>query len=383
MYDTSAILEISRWGYVNLPGILFEYSKELDIDIEDIGILGAIFYAYQRSKPLYQTGIEMGKILQCCPCLSRQKLSRKLGKMEKLGIIKVQEAGANAASKQVHLEPLLEKLGACIQRDHPRLPAQNEQSGAEVQHLLEQYEKKIEQLELQLDQQLEQGRQLPLVTNSSSFKKVADFIAKKTGNLMSMNMTTELRRWLDEMAFTPEFLLCMLELCFERNINNPREISRIAADMKKFSIANVEGLEAYFHTYVDNEKNQAIRTRQFDPEIIEFGNYTGIDMNAEARKTVYCKWRYDWGFSHALIMKAGEIMCQRTKNGGLEYIDSVLNDWMTKEVRRVEDAEKEIREFKLRKKQTTKESKGGSSKPSSPEYEIYVPPALEEIDSKV
>lgn len=379
MYDTSAILEISRWGYVNLPGILFEYSKELDIDIEDIGILGAVFYAYQQSKPLYLTGVETGKILQSCPCLSRQKLSRKLGKMEKMGIIRMIGNGSGTANKQVHLEPLLEKLEECIRRDHPHLPAQQEQQNMQMQNLLAQYEKKIEQLELQLDQ----GSQPPTVRNSNSFKKVADFIAKKTGNLMSMTMTTELRRWLDEMVLTPEFLLCMLELCFERNINNPREISRIASDMKKFSINNVEGMEAYFHNYVDNEKNQAIRSRQFDPDMIEFGNFTGIDMNAEARKRVYYKWRYDWGFSHALIMKAGEIMCQRTKNGGLEYIDSVLNDWMSKEVRRVEDAEKEMRDFKLKKKKNAEAGKSNTVKPASPEYEIYVPPVLEEIDSKV
>ena len=73
-------------------------------------------------------------------------------------------------------------------------------------------------------------------------------------------------------------------------------------------------------------------------------------MNAEARKKVYYKWRYDWGFTHNMIMKAGELMCQRTKNGGMEYIDSVLNNWMTKEIRSLPDVEKEIAAFKNRPK---------------------------------
>jgi len=116
---------------------------------------------------------------------------------------------------------------------------------------------------------------------------------------------------------------------------------------------------------------------------MEFGQFTGVDMNAEARKNVYYKWRYDWGFSHNMIMKAGEIMCQRTKNGGLEYIDSVLNNWMTKEIRSPEDAEREIKEFKAKKvEQSTDKNK--AFKPEKIEYELYVPPStLEELKSKV
>lgn len=104
-----------------------------------------------------------------------------------------------------------------------------------------------------------------------------------------------------------------------------------------------------------------IPVNQFDPDVMEFGKFTGIDMNAEARRNMYYKWRYDWGFSHAMIMKAGEIMCQRTKNGGLEYIDSVLHNWMSKEIRLPEDADRELKEYKSRQKSdkpTPKKSKG-------------------------
>jgi DNA replication protein DnaD len=79
-----------------------------------------------------------------------------------------------------------------------------------------------------------------------------------------------------------------------------------------------------------------------------------------------------------MIMKAGEVMCQRTRNGGLEYIDSVLKNWMAKEIRLVEDAEKEIEDFKNRTKKdktTTGSAKKQTAKQSSGEYEIYIPPA--------
>ena len=238
---------------------------------------------------------------------------------------------------------------------------------------------KIEQLELALEE--EKNRSIPdlLSQSDGNFKKVADFISKKTGNLMSLKMANELKRWLEELAMKPDFLLCMLEMCFERNIYNPRHISRIAKDLNEYSISSVEGLENYFKKFVDDKSAGKLPQNQFDPDVMEFGKFTGIDMNAEARKNIYHKWRYDWGFSHLMIMKAGEIMCQRTKNGGLEYIDSVLYNWMTKEIRLPEDADREIKEHKKR----TKTDKPTYKKPTeTTDYEIYVSPArLEELKS--
>jgi DNA replication protein DnaD len=199
-------------------------------------------------------------------------------------------------------------------------------------------------------------------------------------------LENELQKWLDDLDFTPEFLLCILELTFERGINNPRDITRIARDLKEYSVNSVEGLEAYFSKYVDTNKNSNLLINQFDPDIAEFGSYTGIDMSAEARKKVYYKWRYDWRFSHQMIMKAGEIMCQRTKNGGLEYMDSVLNNWMSKEIRSVNEAEKEILDFKNRNKNAKTTMINGnksSSLNAAKDYEMYVPPELlEELKSK-
>lgn len=378
MFFNSSSVEALRWGSVSIPGVLFNYAKELDLDMEDIGIIATILYAFERSKPLYQTGIKVGQVLHACSSLSNQKLSRRLTRLSKMEIIKVSDKKP-FTEKDIYIEPLFAKIEALIIRDHSMLANEKEESLAPKDYvsIIESYENKIQQLELQLEEQAKSS-EIELVTvGDEKYVKVADFIAKKTGNLMSVKMANELKKWLDELALAPEFLLCMLELCFERKIYNPRDISRIARDLKEYSINSVEGLEMYFKKYVDNEKQSAIRARQFDPDIIEFGNFTGIDMSAEARKKVYYKWRYDWGFTHSMIMKAGEVMCQRTKNGGLEYIDSVLNDWLSKEIRQVEQAEKEVRDFTNRKKQdkqiTTSSSR--KTKIDTSEYEIYVPPA--------
>jgi DNA replication protein DnaD len=384
MPDNYVSLEIYRWGFAHLPGAVFYYGKELELSLEDIGFITALFYAYENSKPLFRTGIQAGQIMICCPTLNTQKISRKINRLGKLGLIEIEDGKSKSfADKTIYLEPLIYRLQQLIIRDHP-LHLYNREKDS-----LEKYQQKIVQLELALEEQKnkhlnEENHKKISADESPSFKIVADFIAKKSGNLLSVKMEHELQKWLDDLEFTPEFLLCMLEMTFERSIHNPRDITRIAKDLKEYSVNTVEGLETYFSKYVDTNKSN--HTSHFDPDIAEFGNYTGIDMSADARKKMYNKWRYDWRFSHNMIMKAGEIMCQRTKNGGLEYIDSVLHNWMSKEIRSVDDAEKEIINFKKRNKNAKTVMLNSNKSPginAANDYEIYVPPeVLEELKSK-
>ncbi len=381
-------LEIFRWGYAHLPGAMFFYADELNLDLEDIGILAAIFNAFENSKPIHQLGVSTGQILHSCTTLTSQKLSRKLLKLAQSEIIELVEGKTKAfTEKIVSLDPLMFKLEKLVRRDHPEilttLPAVADNTG-KYDKLLEDYKARIEELEQKLGAEKPKKTQTYLTPADLNYKRVADFIAKKTGNLLSVKMENELGKWLGEFGFTPEFLLCMLELAFERKLTNPRDITKIARDLKTYSINNLDGLEVYFRNYVDQDKNAA--RSQFDPDAAEFGNFTGLDMSAEARRKVYHKWRYDWGFSHQMIMKAGELMCQRTKNGGMEYIDSILNNWMTKEIRSLSDVEKEVAAFKNRAKSSkaiTPVLKNSSGK-SNPEYEFYVPPeVLADLKRKV
>ncbi len=381
MNKNSAALEIFRWGNANVPGVIFWYANELDLNMEDIGILSAIYYAFQRSKPLNQTGINIGQVLQVCPTLTKSKFSRQISRLEKLGIIKVEDKNRNFNDREIFLEPIMEKLCRLVTRDHDQLTeqkplARNEKSS-------ELLNSRIEQLELQLEEERRKTMYVDFNhSNDKNYKKVADFIAKKTGNLLSLKMSHELKKWLDEMKYTPEFLLCMLELCFERNIDNPKSITRIVTDLKEYSINTVEGLNLYFKKYVDSDLNHN-NLAQFDPEVMEFGNYTGIDMSAEARRKIYYKWKYDWALTHALIMKAGEVMCQRTKNGGLEYIDSVLANWKAKNINKVDEAQKEIAEFKNKARKSDFTVPKKQVTPNLSEYEIFMSPVVtEEIKSK-
>jgi len=388
MQQTTASLELFRWGYAHLPGAVFFYAKELDLDMEDIGILSAIFYAYENTKPLYQSGVQTGQVLLRCSSLTTNKLSRRLQKLTRQGLLAVSEANSkNFTEKIVWLEPLMIKLEQLVVRDHPEISL-----GSAVRQAVNQedsqmaaYKARIEELERELEEERSAAAAAPPTPMDANHRRVADFIAKKTGTLLSVKMEAELRKWLTDFGFTPEFLFGMLELAFEHKITNPREITRIAKDLKDYAVTSVDGLDVYFKTYVTQDK--AAPRAHFDPEAAEFGAFTGLDMSAEARRRVYHKWRYDWGFSHPMIMRAGELMCQRTKNGSLEYIDSVLNNWMSKEIRNLRDVDKELNEHKNRARAAKTAGPGIKSpmaKAVPGDLEFYVPPeVLAELKSKV
>ncbi|MGE5415570.1 MAG: DnaD domain protein [Acidobacteriota bacterium] len=377
MFDFEPGLELFRWGFVQTPAILYCYATELDLDMEDLGLFGAVFYAFaSRSKPLYRTGVEIGQIMQVCPIITKQRLARKITKWEKAGLVAIE--GSNQvefSSRKMYIEPLYVRLREIIVRDHPEFKP-SAQNNEYYDSLFADYDKRIEQMQIVLQDEKANKRVKEFKpVKGQDVKKVSDFISKKTGNLTSGTLEKEVRKWLEEYRFKLEFILCMLELCFERKITHPRELAKIAKGLKECSINNLEGMENYLKNFVDGSNWPKISG--FDPEVINFGNFTGIDMNAEARKKVYYKWRYDWGFTGDIIKKAGEIMCSRTRSGGLEYIDSVLNDWKERGLRNLPDVEREMDELKKSKKEDKRANVIKKSLAvADEEREIYIPPTL-------
>lgn len=381
MVDGEVVLELFRWGFAQVPAAIYSYADELGLDAEDLGIMGAVFVALgTRTNPMAATGISLGQVLQCYPALGRAKLIRRLSKWESLGLIYF-EQDKDWQTRSFYLDPLMKRLFAILCRDHPELQAAMVEAEAEkeaMQKRISEYEEKIRQLEEQLAEQEQAVARLA----GDEFRQVAEFLSKKTGNLLSARMTREMRKWIEEMGFEKEFLLAMLEMCIERDISNPREITAIARGIREAGVTNLEGMEAYFQTRVDHEPSFK-RLYGFDPEINDFSAYVGIDMTPEARRKMYYKWRYDWQFSPEMIIKAGEIMCQRTKNGGLEYIDAVLADWKNKNIRTCEEAEDEIKAFKRNKERRLPPNKTVDNRRRSEEREIYVPPTvLEKLKSR-
>ena len=55
MTERNTFMEVLRWGLVQIPAAVYHYASELDLEPEDLGVLGAAFYSYtHRCQPLLQ-----------------------------------------------------------------------------------------------------------------------------------------------------------------------------------------------------------------------------------------------------------------------------------------------------------------------------------------
>ncbi len=374
MYDI-LFPELLRGGSAFIPGLLFQYAGELTLDIEDLGFLSILFYCLSNSRPLAHQGIVIGQVQKIIPGCSNARINKRLNHLEGLGLISVTEDSSRRfINKCVYLEPLFDQLNRLIQRDHTHL----DETLAKSRELLEREEelrfcrKEIARLENALQQTLEPcevpAAALPV---NPHFREIADFIAGRTGNLLSSRMTEELEKWLDDYQMDPQLLLCLLELCFERQITSPQKISRLVKDMREHGIDSLEGLERYFQTFVDEQQILSPVHYGYDTELIELTRFLNIDMKAEARRQIYYKWRNEWEFSHEMIMKAGELMASRTTQGGLEYMDRILARWKEQGIRTLEDVEQELLTYRQAQSRpaATKPHKTSASSTS----DIYIP----------
>ena len=389
--------ELLRGGSAFIPGLLFQYASELNLDMEDLGFFSVLFYCLSNSRPLAHQGIAIGQVQKICPGYSNARLNKRLNRLMDLGLISVSEDGSRRfVNKCVYLEPLFDQLSQFVLRDHSGLDT----AIIKPQELLQQeQELRICQEEIsRLKLELAQARQIN-GTNSSSlpsspsknpyFTAIADFIAERTGTLLSSRMSEELDKWLNDYGMESQLLLCLLELCFERNITSPQNITRLVKEIKEHGIASLEGLEQYFKTFVDAKQILSPVHYGYDTELIELTRFLNIDMKAEARRQIYYKWRNDWGFTHEMIMKAGEMMSSRTNQGGLEYMDRILERWKKQQISTLEDVEKEIAAYRQAqsKEPASKNKKSGNRTNSSSKHtssssftDFYVPKdVLEEL----
>lgn len=139
----------------------------------------------------------------------------------------------------------------------------------------------------------------------------------------------------------------------------------------------------YNYNLLEEEEQEPLKE-----EFQVFEKMTDISMRAELRKKVYRKWRYVWGFSQEMIIKAAELMLMLARVPNMAYIDKILYDWYVYGINNPEEAEQHIVNFRKAKKGQRK-GKNYCSSPSSSsrsiinDYEIYVPPAvLEELSIK-
>lgn len=130
-------------------------------------------------------------------------------------------------------------------------------------------------------------------------------------------------------GWSTEFIISFLELCFERGQSNVWTYQNIAKRIFEAGINSIEEL-ASFIDELDWLYHKVSEVKRC------IGQYGGV---TQPQKEMYLKWSNSWGFSHDIIMRAGEETI-RTNTPSFKYIDAILADWLAKGVKSLADAQK-------------------------------------------
>ena len=175
--------------------------------------------------------------------------------------------------------------------------------------------------------------------NSSNTKDMLkDIEALLSRPLSPTEMSTYLS-WQKDFGFSSELILILMEYCISKGKSDSRYIEKVAIAWHDLKITTVEQAQNLIKKNEDKWTN-----------IRKILSYLGIKNNdiMKPQQDIIEKWLFTYNFSLEVIQKACDVCFERLNRADFKYIDGILNNWNSNNIRTLEDiAAKD-------KKQTTK-----------------------------
>ena len=178
------------------------------------------------------------------------------------------------------------------------------------------------------------------VLENSKMSEMLQLAQEVLGKTISPAEMKTLYWMYDSLDMSPEVILMLLEYCVSINKRTMQYIERVATSWHSKGISTIEAVEEFLSNeeYTKNYMNGlkvifGIRDRAF----------TGIEED------YIKKWHDTYGMSEEMIALAYEYCILRINKLSFPYMDGIIEDWNDKNIRTLEEAEKENENFKKNK----------------------------------
>ena len=322
-------------GFTSIPNIILRYSKELELDYSDIGILSLLTYIKHSS----------GKANESTTYNTNNKNSSQdlLRRAERLNLIEV----SSIETLEFSFSPLLEQLSTCIYGDNKNSVSESAENIQTTEYMMTKMQKDLCEKDKQireLEQQLkgiDTHSSLPQEPDNS-IKNIFAFMEQALGRLIDNSEVEAVSEWINTYGFEEETVLLLLEEMYAREKTRITYIEKVARDWYQQGI----------HT-----KDDALRLIQAQKAKTGLYGRIGRYISLEHNMTVpemhrVDRWINEYGFTEEIIMKA----CDQTvgsRKPSIGYIDTILGDWASKGLKSVENIDEHIKTNKINKKKTT------------------------------
>lgn len=192
----------------------------------------------------------------------------------------------------------------------------------------------IEFLDLYDDNiEIEKGSNINLLEelNNHSVKDMLEDIEKSMGRPLSSKEMMMYISWLNDLNFSPEIILLLVQYCTLKGKANIRYIEKTALSWFDAKIKNVDDAQAFIKKHEDKWVN-----------IRKILNYLGIKDGEimKPQEELLSKWIESYNFSIDIIYKACDICFQRINKADFKYIDGILTSWHRDNIKTTKDIRK-------------------------------------------
>ncbi len=200
------------------------------------------------------------------------------------------------------------------------------------------------------------------IAENSKMSEMLQLAQEVLGKTISTAEMKTLYWMYDSLGFSPEVILMLLEYCVSINKRGMQYIERVATSWHSKGINTIDDVEQFLSNeeYTKNYMNSlkalfGIRDRAL----------TSIE------EEYIKKWHDTFEMSEEMIALAYEYCILRINKLSFPYMDGIIVDWNDKNIRTIEEAEKENENFKKNKAASTNNAATDGKNFENEEFEKF------------
>ncbi len=176
-----------------------------------------------------------------------------------------------------------------------------------------------------------------IMTENRTLADLCQLAQQTLGKTLSDRDIETLYWMYDSLGFSPEVILMILEYCVSKDKRSMKYIEKVAIGWHENGITTIDAAQKYMTDM--QEKNSY------------FGNIRrlfGIEDRplSKTEETYLKSWRDNYNMSEEMVALAYEYCIIQTNKLSFPYINTIIENWFTKNIFSVPDAEKEHEEHK-------------------------------------
>lgn len=141
----------------------------------------------------------------------------------------------------------------------------------------------------------------------------------------------------DELSFSPEAVLMLLEYCINRDKKQIKYIEKVAIAWHEKGITDMKGVEAYIKS--EEERKSYLYALRKSMGLLD-------RQLSKSEQAYFAKWHDTHGMSDEMILLAYDYCVTQTAKLSFPYMDKIIERWAANNIRSIEAAEEDNKKFR-------------------------------------